>query len=146
MTLPPPTPTFGSIELFGAQIGGQLWLTDSHVESPNSDSYAIKAPSIHVTGGFYARRLTAIGGVNLWGADIGASLDLHGSTLSTTDHPALRTHALAARLDVNITNCRIEGGIDLFGARVGGQLWLEAEMPAAVLQMRSAQRRPLRHV
>ncbi len=114
----------GLIDLFGAQVGGQLWLTGSHVENPKPDAWAVDAPSIHVAGGFYAWHLTAVGGVNLWGAEIGASLELHGSTLSNADRVALRAPALAARLDVNITSCRIEGGIDLFGARVGGQLWL----------------------
>jgi hypothetical protein len=114
----------GLIDLFGAQVGGQLWLTGSHVGSSKPDAWAVNAPSIHVAGGFYAWRLAAAGGVNLWGAEVGASLELHGSTLSNVDRVALRAPALAAQLDVNIASCQIEGGIDLFGARVGGQLWL----------------------
>jgi hypothetical protein len=114
----------GSIDLFGAQVGGHLWLTGSHVESSKPDACAINAPSIQVAGGLYAWRLTAVGGINLWGAEIGAGLELHGSTVSNADRVALRAPALAVQLDVNITSCRIEGGIDLFGARVGGQLWL----------------------
>jgi hypothetical protein len=114
----------GLIDLFGGRVGGQLWLTGSHVEGSKPDSYAINAPSIHVTGGIYAWRLTAVGGVNLWGAEIGASLELRDATLSSVDSPALRAPALAAQLDVNITSCRIGGQIDLFGARIGGQLWL----------------------
>lgn len=114
----------GPIDLFGARVGGQLWLTGLHVESSKPDSYAINAPSIHVTGGFYAWGLTAVGGVNLCGAEIGAGLELRGATLTSAAYPALRAPALAAQLDVDITGCRIKGGIDLFGARVGGQLWL----------------------
>jgi hypothetical protein len=94
------------------------------VQSSKSGSYAINAPSIHVTGGIYAWRLTAVGGVNLWGAEIGTSLEFHGATLSAIDYPALRAPVLAVQLDVSITSCRIEGQVDLFGARVGGQLWL----------------------
>ena len=114
----------GWIDLFGARVGGQFWLTSSHVEGSKPDSYAINAPSIHVTGGIYARRLTALGAVNLWGAEIGTGLELHGATLSSDDYSALCAPQLAAQLYVDITSCRIEGQIDLFGARVGGQLWL----------------------
>lgn len=55
-------------------LGGQLWLTGSHVAGSESDSYAVNAASVHVTGGIYACRLTALGAVNLWGAEVGASL------------------------------------------------------------------------
>lgn len=54
----------GWIDLFGARIGGQLWLAGSHVAG--SERYAINAPSIHVTGGIWARQLETLGGVNLW--------------------------------------------------------------------------------
>lgn len=115
----------GPVDLFGARVGGQLWLTGSHVDGTKPESYAIDAPSIHVTGGIYAWRFTAVGGVNLWGAEIGASLEFHDATLSSPgDYPALRAPGLAAELDVTITSCRIDGQIDLFGVRVGGQLWL----------------------
>lgn len=114
----------GGIDLFGARVDGQLWLTGSHVEDHDPESsYAINAPSIQVTGGLYARHLTARGGINLWGAAIGSRLELHDATLSA-DHLALRAPGITTQLDVDLAHCRIEGGIDLFGARVGGQLWL----------------------
>jgi hypothetical protein len=114
----------GRIDLFGARVGGQFWLTDSRVEASKSESYAIGAPNIHVAGGIYAWGLTTVGGINLWGAEIGTGLELCGATLSSETFPALRAPKLATQLDVDLTNCRIDGGVDLFGARVGGQLWL----------------------
>lgn len=115
----------GHIDLFGARVGGQIWLTGSRVKGSTPGSRAINAPSIHVTGGVYAWRLTTVGVVNLFGAEIGASLELRDATLSSsTNSPALRASRLATQLDVIITNCSIEGQIDLFGARIGGQLCL----------------------
>jgi hypothetical protein len=113
----------GGIDLFGAHVGGQFWLTGSHVENLEPNSYAINAPSIQVTGGIYAWHLTALGGLNLWGAATGANLELHDATLSA-DNLALRAPGITTQLDARITSCRIEGGVDLFGAQVGGQLWL----------------------
>jgi hypothetical protein len=113
----------GRIDLLGALIGGQFWLTGSHVGS-KSDARAINAPSVQVAGGVYGHRLQARGGINLWGAKIGEALEFHDADLSADGHSAVRASNLTARLDVKITNCRISGQIDLSGARIGGPLWL----------------------
>lgn len=78
----------GRIDLFGALVGGQLWLTGSHVGS-KSDARAINAPSVQVTGGVYGHHLRARGGINLRGAHIGAALELHDANLSTDGHSAV---------------------------------------------------------
>ncbi|MET9261280.1 hypothetical protein [Amycolatopsis sp. NPDC004079] len=114
----------GWIDLFGARIDGHLWLTGSCVQGARQEAPAIDAPGIRVAGGVYANRLEALGTVNLWGAEIGAALELCNATLSSGRFPALRASNLLARLDVRIASSRIDGGIDLFGARVGGDLWL----------------------
>ncbi|WP_409186248.1 hypothetical protein F9C11_19245 [Amycolatopsis sp. VS8301801F10] len=114
----------GWIDLFGARIDGQLWLTGSCVRETRQRAHAINAPSLRVAGGVYANRVEALGSINLWGAEIGTSLELCDATFSSGRFPALRASNLLTRLDVRIASSRIDGGIDLFGARVGGDLWL----------------------
>lgn len=114
----------GAVDLFGANIGGQLWLTGTTVTADTAD-WAISAPSLVVAGGLYGRGLIAEGGVNLWGADIGASLELDAARLTADGRAALRADNLTVRLDMRLSGpLVVDGGIDMFGASIGGQLWL----------------------
>src|SRR5277367_4205376 len=56
----------GQIDIFGARIGGRLWLTGAELEGPGS-GFAFNAPDLVVEGGMYCRGMKATGGVNLYG-------------------------------------------------------------------------------
>jgi hypothetical protein len=113
----------GTIDLFGARIGGQLWLTHAHVDAPTTE-WAINAPNMVVAGGVYARGLTARGGINLYGTEVGSALELGNATITTDDRPAIRAGNLIVGTDVHLDDIKTRGSVDLFGARIGGQLWL----------------------
>ena len=113
---------FGTVDLFGARIGGQLWLTRARTKAAHG--WAFSAPSLEVRGGLYAHGFVADGGVNLWGAHIGASLELRRVTLTATDGVALRMSNVTVALDCDVSASTVRGGATMFGARVGGQLWL----------------------
>jgi hypothetical protein len=113
----------GCVDLFGASIGGQVWLNGAQVRS-GTDDWAISAPQITVVGGLYCSGLTADGGVNLWGGEIGASLEMDGATVTSEGRPALRAPNLTVGIDLSLAAAEIRGGIDLFGAKIGGQVWL----------------------
>ena len=112
------------ISLFGAHVGGQLWLEGSVIQNADEDSFAIDAPSVHVAGGLFGSRISVEGGFNLWGARMGTSLELDSAMLVNARGAALRAPHIETGLDVDMTSSRVEGEIDLFGAKVGGQLWL----------------------
>jgi hypothetical protein len=113
----------GTVDLFGARIGGQLWLTGAQVEASTS-AWAVNAPGMVVAGGVYCRGLTARGGVNLYGTEVGAAVELDGAMITAADQPAVRAANLIARTDVHLNGTTATGSVDLFGARIGGQLWL----------------------
>ncbi|MFC0108056.1 hypothetical protein [Kibdelosporangium aridum] len=115
----------GWIDLFGARVGGQLWLNDSRVEGRDG-GYAISAPQIEVAGGWYARRLTVRGGLNLWGAHIRAGLELDGAVLSAEDRPVLRAPKLTVTGDVTLGSAAtISGAVDLSSVVIDGRLMLQ---------------------
>lgn len=113
----------GQINLFGARVGGQLWLNRSHVQG-NGNGHAINAPQIDVVGGCYARWLTVHGCFNLWGATIRAGLELHGATLVAKEVPALRAPHMSVTGDVTLEGTTVKGSVDLSSATVGGALML----------------------
>jgi hypothetical protein len=111
----------GGIDLFGARIGGQVWLTDARMRAP-AQQWAINAPQMTVAGGLYCRRLDAHGGVDLWHVQIGAGVELLGAALTATDRPALRAAGTTVKGDFDLTNAAINGTTDLSAAIVDGQL------------------------
>jgi hypothetical protein len=112
----------GQIDIFGARIGGRLWLTAAELDGIGS-GYALNAPDLAVDGGVYCRDFRAVG-VNLFGATIGSTLELDGAALSSQVGPAFRGPGLSVKADMrcgsgfNATNV-----VDMFGAHIGGQLW-----------------------
>lgn len=113
----------GSIDLFGAHIGGRFWLHGAQLHSSDG-SYALNAPDLTV-GGMYCRGVRAAGGVNMYGATIGSALEFTGATLSNPDGAALRAPGLRVRFDMDCgRGFTAKGAIDLFGAQIGGQLWM----------------------
>src|ERR1700754_3282340 len=118
----------GRVDLFGARVGGQLWLNNAHVAGSEAD-WALNAPQIEVAGGFYASGLTVHGGLNLWGADIRAGLELDGANLTAKNHPALRAPNLNVAGDVTIGGgATISGDVNLSSATVGGRLMLNYQL------------------
>lgn len=116
--------TGGGIDLFGARVGGMVWLSSAVLEG-FEDEYALSAPDVVIDGGMYCRGLRARGGVNLYGARIGSTLELDGATLTRPRGSSLAAAGLAVGLDLSCLGGFISNGtIDLFGAHVGGQLWL----------------------
>ncbi|WP_405399561.1 hypothetical protein [Streptomyces microflavus] len=113
----------GGVSLFGATIGGQCWF--NHAEIRNDTGWAIAAPSVRIGGGFYGRSMAVHGGINLFAAAIGESLELSGSTLISHDHPALR--ASGARVEANLelrSGAVIAGCVSLSRAEIKGTLRL----------------------
>jgi len=114
----------GSIDLFGAHIGGRFWLQGAQLRTSDG-SYALNAPDLTVGGGMYCRGARATGGVNMYGATIGSGLELTGATLSNSDGAALRAPGLRVGSDMDCgRGFTATGAIDLFGAQIGGQLWM----------------------
>ncbi len=114
----------GQIDIFGARIGGRLWLSGAELNTTGS-SYALNAPDLTVDGGMYCRGLRATGGINLYCASIGSTLELDGAVLSNQDGPALRAPGLNVKADMSCgRSFHATSGINMFGAQIGGQLWL----------------------
>jgi hypothetical protein len=111
------------IDIFGARVGGRLWLAGASLDGAGP-GYALNAPDLLVQGGMYCRRLRAAG-VNLFGATIGSALEFDSAQLTSGSGPALRAPGLTVGGDMC---CRAGfstmGPVDLFGAQIGGQLWL----------------------
>lgn len=113
----------GQFDIFGARIGGRLWLSGAAL-SATGDRVALDAPDLEVTGGMYCRGLRAVGGVNLFGATIGSTLEFDGAVLSSQSGPALRAPGLCVGSDLSCTGCSATGAVEMFGAQIGGQVWL----------------------
>jgi hypothetical protein len=112
----------GQIDIFGARIGGRLWLAGAELDGTGS-GYALNAPDLAVDGGMYCRELRAVG-VNLFGATIGSTLEFDGAALSSQDGPALRAPGLSVKADMRCgSGFTATSVVDIFGAQIGGQLW-----------------------
>jgi len=109
----------GSMSLFRATIDGNVWLTAAEIDGQ------LNAPQLTVTGGIYARSMTARGRVNLWGARA-FTVELDQASLTSDDDTALRMTGI--HLGQNFEGSQLsvaEGGVDMFGATIGGQVRLE---------------------
>lgn len=114
----------GPVDVFGASIGGRLWLAGAELDGGGS-GWALDAPDLVVDGGIYCRAMRASGGVNLFNAAVGSELELNGATLRSSAGFALRAPGLRVKSDMSCANgFNTTGGVDLFGALVEGQLWL----------------------
>ena len=92
--------TAGCIDVFGAHVGGRLWLSGAHLHSPDG-GFALNAPDLTVGGGMYCSGVRAVGGVNMYGATIGSTLEFKGEMLSNPDGAALRAPGLRVRFDMD---------------------------------------------
>jgi hypothetical protein len=116
----------GQLDIFGARIGGRLWLAGAELGGTGS-GFALNAPDLAVEGGLYCRGMKAAGGINLYGATIGATFELNHAVLTSHAGPALRAPGLSVKSDMDCgTGFTATGAIDMFGAQIGGQLWLNS--------------------
>lgn len=115
----------GRIDLFGAHVGGRFWLQAAELRSLD-DEPALNAPDLTVDGGMYCRGVHADGGINIYGATIGSTLELREAELVNPAGNALRAPGLTVRFDMDCSACTAAGTVDMFGAQVGGQFWLGA--------------------
>lgn len=115
----------GNIDVFGAHVGGRLWLQSACLHHP-SGGWAVNAPDLVVDGGMYCRGVQAAGGINMYGATVGSALELREATLANPGGTALRAPGLTVKFDMDCSACTAVGEVNLFGANVGGQLWLGA--------------------
>jgi hypothetical protein len=114
----------GSISLFRADVGGDLWLHGAEVTGEGT-GYAVNAPQLRIGGGLYARSLRALGGLNLWGAQA-FTLEVSDGFLSSSACAALRGDGFRMAQDLRCSGLSVgEGGISLFGSAVGGQCWFD---------------------
>jgi hypothetical protein len=124
----------GTVWLLAAEIGARLLLdgatlngTDERRNTePHRDRRALQASNIHVGACVYMDKFTAHGEVNFSGATIRGSFRCAGATLSnrTPDGRARALVATNAELgnEVQFDRVKVEGGMNLNGARVGGRL------------------------
>jgi hypothetical protein len=120
----------GTVSLFRAQIGGNLWLNAARIHSGET-GFAIHGAQLRIDGGLYADSIHVLGTVNLWGAQA-FSVEFTGAHLSGTPL-ALRGDGLRVTQDLQCSNLVTGGGIRLFAASIGGQFWLNnAEVHSTV--------------
>jgi len=113
----------GSVSLFRAEVSGNLWLNAARIAG-NEASYAADLAQLQVRGGLYASSIYVTGGLNLWGARAD-SIELDNAYLASDTGPALRGDGLSVVQDLTCSRLTVpNGGISLFGATIGGQLWL----------------------
>lgn len=113
------------VELAGARVGGRLTLNGALLGKVGQ-SYALNASGLSAGGGLFCNAgFVAEGGVNLYGASVGATLEFSGATLTSSDGSALRAPGLIVDADVIMSGgFSSVGVIDLFGAQMKGQIWL----------------------
>ncbi|MEU2777175.1 hypothetical protein ABZ646_30810 [Streptomyces sp. NPDC007162] len=114
----------GGLDLFGAQIRGDLWLTSARITGDGA-GFAVNGPQLRVEGGLYAHSAHVTGGLNLWGAQA-FTIELTEAHLSgEEERPAFRGDGLHLVQDLRCTSLLVDGGgVRLFGATIGGQCWL----------------------
>jgi hypothetical protein len=122
----------GAVNLRGARIGGVLDLSggeliNEHGPALDGDNLEVDS-SMVLKDGFRASGHSGRGAVDLRGARIGGQLDLSGAELINGDGPALHGDALQVNASMFLrdgfraSGCGPGGAVNLWGARIGGQL------------------------
>lgn len=125
----------GALGFRGARIDGNFELTGATLFGTDPGGNALVGDGLRVGGGArLSGGFEAAGAVRLWGADIGARLDLRGARLAGTDANGdafvadeLHVGASAVLADrfeatgaVSLRGARIDGNLELNGARLAG--------------------------
>jgi hypothetical protein len=108
----------GRILAEGARIRGSLKLDDTTVSG--DPAFALRLDEITVDTDLSAKRMTCLGPVRLNGANIGAILDMTGSTLSQPGDVALNLGSARIGRAMLLSDARLKGQLRLPGAYCGG--------------------------
>ncbi len=110
------------ISLISAHIGGQLSLTDTHMNSTHG--YAVDAWGLVVDRDMWCYGdFRAVGGVSLAGARVGGSLSFTGATLTNPHGYALEAHQIEVGQELSFSpDFTADGGITLASGHIHGAL------------------------
>jgi hypothetical protein len=94
--------TIDRVNLFGAEVKGQIWLNGARLGG-DTVGHGLSAPLLKVGGGMYCRNgFVCDGGMNLFGAAIGSTLEFAGARLTNSAGLALRAPGLSVAADVEL--------------------------------------------
>ncbi len=109
-----------TIDLSGAEIGGQLECTDAQLNATEGD--ALNAQGARITQDVFLPNVIATATIALNGAEIGGQLNCTDAQLNAADGHALNAQGARITESVYLRNVTATATIDLIGAEIGGQL------------------------
>jgi hypothetical protein len=116
----------GGVQLLGATIGGDLDAERGSFKNRNPKGFALNGERAKVTGDvFLDQGFNAEGGVQLYGATIGGDLNANGGTFKSRNPKEEALAAGRARVTGDVLldqGFNAEGGVQLYGATIGGNL------------------------
>jgi hypothetical protein len=118
----------GGLRMLGGSIGGTLTIRGGAQIAAAHDGRAVNADGLSVTQDLFVvgAGTTLEGGLRLKGANIGGQLTIRGGAQIATDQHGWAVNAdaltVAQELSVEGEGTRLEGGLRLKGANIGGQL------------------------
>jgi hypothetical protein len=121
----------GAVAMADATIAGRLHLTGAHLSKV--DGYALLATRLTVAQSAICHDLTVTGQVRLLDAQIGGALIFSGARLTNPGATALDMHGIRVGQSVDFDEgFTVVGDVRLSGARVDGQLHLDADIAGAL--------------
>ena len=120
----------GGLYLRGAQVDGEIRLTDAHLGGnlecdgaviKSLGGFALNAEGIDVRNAFF-RGTDFRGGINMRGARLGGDLDCTGAIVFHPDEVAVAAEAVEVGGSILLRSATIDGEVRLLGARIGGDL------------------------
>jgi hypothetical protein len=120
--------TAGAVLLVGADITGQLILSDARLNGRAGNGYALAADRMKVGGNMWLDRAVISGGaLRLAGADLRLQLSCHGTQLTGTDSVGLALNASGMKVGSDVyldQQFTTTGAVRLVGTDITGQLIL----------------------
>jgi hypothetical protein len=123
--------TAGAVLLVGADITGQLILSDARLNGRAGNGYALAADRMKVGGNMWLDRAVISGGaLRLAGADLRLQLSCHGTQLTGTDSVGLTLNASGMKVGADVyvdQRFTADGTVSLALAQIAGTLvWAPA--------------------